>query len=400
MQTIGQTLRDHKGIGPGFDSLRFILAFSVLFVHCHLWQALGPDRDLLPLIGALPIPTWAFSTVLVPLFFALSGFLVAASAESLSIRDFVTNRALRIVPALGVEIILCALVLGPFVSSVPLASYFTDGQFYRYFLNIFGWVHYQLPGVFKDNPQTDYVNGSLWTVPHEISVYILLAISMWLGIFQRRVLLLTGTLLLLGTAIAVQTTQTWGLSFPGRDFLTTMFVTRGAARLIPVFFVGVLFYRYRDRIPLHGAIAAAAAVLYISATILFERETVLSPWGVMFTAPLYAYIVVWIGLSPRFALRGKKIGFIPIGLLVAGDYSYGIYLYGFPLQQTLLHAFPGIWNTAGFFAASTAVAMAFAVFSWHAIERPVLRLRRRRSPVSQPATATGYSGVAPSAANA
>src|SRR3954469_8816088 len=202
MRSIGQSLRDQGGVGPGFDLLRLVLAFSVLFIHCSLWRPVGPDLDLLPLFPSLPLPTWAFTTAIVPLFFALSGFLVAGSAESLSLTDFITNRALRIVPALAVEITLCALLLGPLTTSVAWASYFSDAQFYRYFLNAFGWIQYELPGVFKDNPHTDYVNGSLWTVPHEISVYIVLAISIYFGVFQRRGLMLCGVIVLFAIAIA------------------------------------------------------------------------------------------------------------------------------------------------------------------------------------------------------
>jgi peptidoglycan/LPS O-acetylase OafA/YrhL len=400
MRTIGQALRDQNGVGPGFDALRIVLAFSVLFVHCNLWRPAGPDLDLLPLVDGLPIPTWAFTTAIVPLFFALSGFLVAGSAESLSLRDFITNRALRIVPALAVEIILCSLILGPLVTDVSLATYLQDPQFHRYFLNMFGWIQYELPGVFKTNPQSDYVNGSLWTVPHEISVYIVLAVSIYCGVFQRRTLLLCGVVLLFVTAIAVHAAKAAGLSFPGLDFLSTVFVTRGAARLVPVFFVGVLLYRYRDRIPFNGAIAAIAATLYVAATCLFTRETLLAPIGVMLTAPLYGYIIAWIGLSPRFALRGKSIGVIPIGLLAAGDYSYGIYLYGYPMQQTLIHVFPGVWNTAGLFLASGTVVMAFAIFSWHTIERPVLRLRRRRASSGKSTPLPDYAANAPLAPSA
>jgi len=396
MRSIGQALRDQGGVGPGFDLLRLVLAFSVLFIHCSLWRPALPDLDLLPLFPGLPLPAWAFTTAIVPLFFALSGFLVAGSAENLRLGDFIANRALRIVPALAVEIALCALLLGPLTTTVPWATYFSDAQFHRYFLNAFGWIQYELPGVFKDNPRTDYVNGSLWTVPHEISVYIVLAISIYLGVFQRRSLMLCGVVLLFAIAIATDAANALGLSFPGLKFLTTVFVTRGAARLVPVFFVGVLFYRYRDKIPFHGGIAAAATALYLGAACVFERETLLGPLGVMLTALIYSYVVAWIGLSPRFTLRGKTIGIIPIGLLAAGDYSYGIYLYGFPLQQTLIHLFPGVWNTAGLFAASALVVMSFAAFSWHAIERPVLRLRRRRSaPAATTAPARSYALTPP-----
>ncbi len=399
MQRMDEALRAQDGIGPGFDALRLALAASVLFIHANaLWRPGSSDPDLMPLLEPFPVPTWGLSIALVPLFFALSGFLVAGSAEHLPLRDFLANRALRIVPALLVEITLCGLLLGPAVTTLPISEYFRDPAFFRYFLNVSGWIHYDLPGVFKDNPATHYVNGSLWTVPHEISVYVVLAASVWLGVFQRRALLLAGVAALFGVAIAVYLATAYDLHFPGLAAMNQIFVTRGAARLVPVFLTGVLFYRYRDRIPCHGGIAAAAAAIYLCSTCLVDRETMLNPIGVLFTAPLFTYVVTWIGISPRFNLRGKTLWIIPIGLLTAGDFSYGVYLYGYPLQQSLLHFFPGAWNTPGFFLASIILVMSFAVLSWYLIERPILRLRRRTRSGLRTAVATeSYVNTGPSA---
>jgi peptidoglycan/LPS O-acetylase OafA/YrhL len=395
MQSIGGVLRAHKSVGPGFDSLRLILAVSVLFVHsASLWRSANPDPDLMPLLNPLPIPTWALSTALVPLFFALSGFLVAGSAENLPLRDFIANRALRVVPALLVEVTLCGLLLGPLVTTLPIQDYFRDPAFSKYFLNVLGWIHYELPGVFKNNPETYYVNGSLWTVPHEFSVYVALATSVYLGVFARRRLFLVGVAALFGVAIATYFATAHAIHFPGSSALNEIFVTRGAARLLPVFFTGVLFYCYRDRIPFHGGFAAAATAVYLGATCLVQRETMLNPVGVLLTAPLFAYVVAWIGLSPRFSLRGRHLWVVPIGALTAGDFSYGIYLYGYPLQQSLLHFFPGMWNTLGFFCASLTVVASFAVLSWYLIERPILRLRRHtRSGLRTETVTDSYVGT-------
>ena len=87
------------------------------------------------------------------------------------------------------------------------------------------------------------------------------------------------------------------------------------------------------------------------------------------TAPLFAYIVNYAGLSERFVFKP----------LSRGDYSYGIYLYGYPLQQAMIQTMPGLDNRAAFFALSVAAASAMAIFSWHVIEKPVLRLRRKFS---------------------
>lgn len=396
MRSIGEVLRESNGMGVGFDTLRLVLASSVVFIHCSLRRSGSVDVDLEPLISHLPIPTWALSTAAVPLFFALSGFLLAGSAEKQSLGSFATNRALRIFPALAVEIVLCACLLGPLVTSLPLKDYFSSPLFFHYLLNIAGLIHYDLPGVFLDNPHTSYVNGSLWTVPHELSVYVMLGASIWLGVFRRPALLVAGLVVLLVAAVAVAAAPAYNLTFPGLAFLTKALVTRGAARLVPVFFMGVVLHRYRFRVPYHGGFALAGLALYLGMTCVISREIMLGPIGVILTAPIFAYVIAWAGLSSRFTLRNRVIFGLPVGLLVAGDYSYGIYLYGFPLQQTLLHFFPGNWATLTFFIASLSLALCVAALSWHFIERPMLRLRRGAGARRPDAITSDGSPAAPS----
>src|SRR5690606_37195273 len=126
--------------------------------------------------------------VLLPLFFALSGHLVSGSLDrSNSLGVFLGLRALRIFPALAIDPLLCALVLGPLVPTLPLMEYHQHRQLLEYFQNILGIIHYHLPGVFEDNPITE-VNGQLWTIPAELECYILLAALAAVGMHRRRAL--------------------------------------------------------------------------------------------------------------------------------------------------------------------------------------------------------------------
>ena len=102
------------------------------------------------------------------MFFALSGFLVASSLERCkTLFTFLGLRAIRILPALAVEIFISALIIGPLFTTEPAKAYFAAPEFHDYFLNILGDIHYHLPGVFAANP-SDAVNGQLWTVPYEM----------------------------------------------------------------------------------------------------------------------------------------------------------------------------------------------------------------------------------------
>ena len=151
---------------------------------------------------------------------------------------------------------------------------------------------------------------------------------------------------------------------------------------MPLFLVGILFYQYRERIPYRLGYALAAIAAYVALAAFGSPEWMVNPVFSFVTAPLFAYVVNYAGLSDRFVFKP----------LSRGDYSYGIYLYGYPLQQTLIQTLPWIDNRAAFFALSVAAASAMAIFSWHVIEKPILRLRRKFS-----LTARIHTGEAPAA---
>jgi peptidoglycan/LPS O-acetylase OafA/YrhL len=165
----------HQGIGPGFHFLRHALSAVILAHHCRVavLGAAGPATDALG--GAAAAGTAALGHgkvlggflqpalfALVGMFFALSGFLIAGSAlRTGKVGPFLANRCLRIIPALTVEVTLCALVLGPYFTTLPLKQYFSDPMFVTYFGNIVGHVSLALPGVFLDNPWPGIVNANL-----------------------------------------------------------------------------------------------------------------------------------------------------------------------------------------------------------------------------------------------
>src|SRR5579871_6738921 len=174
----------HHGAGPGFGALRLWLALAVLLVHSvtvtqydtglpqRLWS--GPARPLL--------------LAILPMFFALSGFLVTGSAlRSRSLNIFLVARIFRLLPALLVEITMSALILGPLLTRLPLRAYFSDPLFLSYFGNIVGHVQFYLPGVFADAPMPGVVNLNLWTLAPEYSCYLVIMVLLASGaLFDRR----------------------------------------------------------------------------------------------------------------------------------------------------------------------------------------------------------------------
>jgi peptidoglycan/LPS O-acetylase OafA/YrhL len=152
MKTFDNILQENRGAGPGFDLLRIGLAILILVAHTGWITGGSPTAGvMLPHPDSAPAASqglfdWGvlkrpFSDCLVPMFFALSGFLVTGSALRLrSVGKFLSARLYRLVPALVVEVTLSALVLGAIYTTYSLADYFTDATFYRYFLNMFGFI--------------------------------------------------------------------------------------------------------------------------------------------------------------------------------------------------------------------------------------------------------------------
>ncbi len=329
----------------GFDYLRIALAAGVLFWHSYV-VAHGHDAGAAYQAG----PFGAVLRLILPMFFSLSGFLVASSLErATSLPLFLSFRALRILPALAVEVTLSAMIIGPLVTTESLAQYFASPLFGTYLYNIVGFIHYRLPGVFADNPWPLTVNASLWTVPYELECYVALIVIHCLGLTKRPIVMGAATLLL----------SLSFLLFFRKGNLSELAIDPVPGRMLVVcFLAGVSLYTARRLVPCSTSLFAACACL----------SAVLLSWpALQFLAALpVAYATVWLGL--RDPPRNK--------LLLSGDYSYGVYLYGFVAQQCLMHLFKDrIGSTLPLFLCALVGTSLFAVFSWHAIEEPALRLK-------------------------
>ncbi|MFA6157321.1 acyltransferase family protein [Mesorhizobium sp.] len=362
MKTFGAMLTSYRGYGPGFNFLRITLAFSIVFYHVltnsdHWDLAHGPVL-------------WFLEYSLVPMFFALSGFLITASAQRLSLEDFLINRALRIVPALAVDILVCAFIIGPAVTTLPLANYFTNAGFFAYMLNIIGWVHFQLPGVFTRLP-VPQVNGALWTIPWEICCYTIMSVMMVTGVVRRPVatVLLLAIFLLAGIMV-----EHFASAEAGEvSALHIIFVGRGA-HLITAFLCGIIAYQLRDRIPMSRMLFGTCVGVAASAMLLLETSATGSVADRLILMPVLTYITIYSGLSRLVLPR----------ILEGGDYSYGVYLYHVPFIQLAILVGPSILvgTVVGIVTLTLtvgAVVLCVAAISWHLIEKPVLSLRKRCS---------------------
>lgn len=328
-----------------FDALRLLAATAVIFSHAFfLSEGNEKNEPLMIATGGQTI----LGVVGVFVFFIISGFLVTHSFETTSSPwRFIAKRALRIYPGFALCILLCAFVLGPLVTSLPTGAYLTSGGVYDFVLaNLAMNVeHNGLPGVrFTGYDIGTIVNGPLWSLPCEVVMY---GLVLALGVLRLLRLWVLLPLLVVGLAC---------LWF---DTAASPYFIGGVGWLLGFFVAGMVLYKLRDRriferrwalLALGGLIAAAALHQF---TLLF---------------PLFgAYLVL-------FAALDRTLPVIPATRF--GDLSYGLYIYGWPVEQALLYVTGGCpwWQL---FPAAFALSALLAYVSWHLVENPALRLKPR-----------------------
>lgn len=341
--TLDKRWNDVGGRPSGFDYMRLTLATLVVLTHTVI---IGEGRPAHAAIWEQP-GVRSLHAMILPAFFALSGFLVAGSLERCrTLISFIGLRALRIAPALVVETVLSAFLLGALFTTLPLKEYVTSREFFSYMLNMVGDVHYRLPGVFARNPYPNFVNGQLWTLPAELRCYLVLAILAGASIVYRPKLLLP--LVLVATALTPY--------YVSNVLRADRMMTVSPEVLILAFLYGVILFLNRKRAPWSagvGVLAFAAAFICLAI-----------PDMDAFAALPIAYVTVCIGLLNP-----------PRRFLFAADYSYGIFLYGYPIQQAVVAALGPMpwWENM---ALAFPIIVVFAGLSWHFVEKPALRLRK------------------------
>lgn len=326
-------------------AIRYAAAAIVILFHCY---ALTDRWDDEPLYAAFP--PMNLGALGVQVFFVLSGFLVTQSwlARS-SLVPFAAARVLRIYPALIAATVFTMLLAGV-SGALPWREFWSSPTTWRYFVRTASGfdVVDKLPGAFPANPFPHAANGSLWTLPVELRLYVALALAGLAGLLARPRAWLAVAAVLVAAAVA------WPEHVP-LDPNTSG--TRLAGLL---FLLGSLACVGQRHVPLSLPAAAAAAAIPLVDAQGLARD------GPLF-ALLLAYAVIAVAYHP--ALRAGNLARAP-------DYSYGLYVYAFPIQQTIVWAVPGI-SPLPLFAAALAATLAVAAASWHVLEAPALRLKSR-----------------------
>lgn len=335
------------GRDNNFQLIRFLAATAVILFHCYALTDRWTDEPVWRLAPELNL-----SVLGVGAFFVVSGFLVTRSwQERGRWIPFVAARVLRIYPAL-----LCAtlltIALAAWSSTMPWRAFLAEPRTLDYaWRTASTWSFVTgLPGAFATNPYRDAVNGSLWTLPVEVRLYAGVALAGVAGLLGRRYAWAGVALALLALFSAK---PEWFPLVPNDP---------GTRSLALLFGLGSVAYVWRGAIPV--TIPWLAAVVALVAV---------DPWGAGRGAlfPLWlAYTVLAVAYHPR--LRWRAFNRL-------GDYSYGLYIFSFPIQQILVAKLGGpLASSPGvLLATALPLALALAALSWHAVEEPALRVKSR-----------------------
>jgi len=322
--------------------LRLIAALMVLYAHSFAFYGNPPASFLgLTSYGGLGID----------IFFVISGYLIVKSWDfNPSPVNFLMKRSLRIFPALIVVVLISMFLLGPIFSTLGVKEYFAHPQFSSYFNNIILKPVFYLPGVLEHARIANAVNGSLWSLPVEFFMYL---VVMGLGLFfkggRKVYAAATGLFVLLvvfwcwrdAPLIVIYGTDVRNV------FLTGIY-----------FMIGACYAKFK----LERWFSLSGVCVLIMATIVLAPYAAVSKFLLWVTLP---YIVLAYGLSRSWL--GSWVNKV-------GDCSYGVYIYAFPVQQFILLQYPDITYSTYLFV-TVLITMILGYGSWHLIEKRILKYK-------------------------
>jgi peptidoglycan/LPS O-acetylase OafA/YrhL len=346
-----------------FNLIRMIAASAVLVSHSFA-LATG-DAANEPLRASLGM---TFGTIAVDIFFITSGFLVSESIlRRGSMRQFMLARVLRIYPGLLVATLLTALACSVWFTTLSFAEFWRSPQTWKFIaknatLVAPSGIEYRLPFTFVGNPwskadgEGGSVNSSLWTLPLELRMYIALVLAFGLVRLVQRTRVMSFEL---RTGLRTLCAALGVTALPLDVFTTVAGRHDLTLHLFTMFFVGAALQYFGVRRHLRAGLALALGAAIVAAAFVSRP---------LFSA-LYTVSLAYVVLAVAYLPRGPWLRFNRLG-----DYSYGTYIYAFPVQQAVAFWWPGI-GPWGMTALALPVTLALAVASWRWVEKPALAFK-------------------------
>ncbi|MDB5277876.1 MAG: acyltransferase [Ferruginibacter sp.] len=345
-----------------FDFIRYFLAASVILCHSYVMY-----YGTVNFLTKEPFLVWShgqisIGSMAVDFFFIISGFLILKSFESsCTTINYLTKRILRIYPGFITAFTLSILIAG-FIGTGLLfdwmnyRQYLTNLHKRNELIHLFTLQNPYQYSFFKTSPEKG-LNLSLWTIQFEFACYLLVPLFALAGLFTKG----WGLLLVFLCMYLVFTLQLNGYIFPYTDkqhlwFGNPFFLPR----FITYFLAGSCCYYYRSSIVRNNLIAALAFFVIVISFCWFKCIDEVLPFA-------GAYLLFFIAFHPRISL-GNFARY--------GDFSYGVYLYAWPVQQVLVYFFYTSLNPWTLFFYALCITTILAFCSWHLVEKPFLKLKK------------------------
>jgi peptidoglycan/LPS O-acetylase OafA/YrhL len=338
-----------------FHTLRHLAALLVIVGHSFELTrraTFGVIGD--PMGVMLGTETIAGSGVII--FFAISGYFVTQSAmRSKNMFEFLWKRGLRIIPAFWVMIAVVAFVVGPLVTTLSFQEYFSHRELQRFLMSLFFKLGGILPGVFVENPYSGIVNGSLWSLPLEVKCYLMVAVLSVFGLIWLRKLYVMA---------AIAMFIVFALLFVRAPFIIPIFRVDSITfvKLVTPFLIGAAVAIWA---PTRFASARLSLAALVCVSVLSYFIAPLQKWSWL----LFALSLAWCALSAGLTVqRERRTNSL---LEKPTDISYGMYLWAFPVQQTLIAQITSI-SFFFLFLGTLAIVLPIAYASWRWVEKPML----------------------------
>lgn len=344
-----------------FNIVRLLLAISVVYSHSFILYG-SKKTDILVRITNGQID---FGSLAVNGFFIISGFLITQSMlNSKGYIDYLIKRCIRIFPAFLVSLLFCAFVIGPIVSSYSIQEYFFTNNILEPLnfvwknitMNISGYS-WGFHDVFVNNPFASSVNGSIWTLKHELGCYFIVMIFSFFYVFKNRSTLLVISIVTLLLAILNIKFGINVLNLNESYWLLGIAEYNSFIIFSCYFIMGSLIYIYKDKLKVNYRYLLLCTLLIMLGNKTSNLKIIL-----LLVLP---YFLISICLITNIKSVTKY-----------GDFSYGIYIYSFPIQQLIVNYIGQNISLTTYIILSIIISFIFAVVSWRFIERPFLYLKK------------------------
>lgn len=322
-----------------FNLLRFIAALMVILFHNFMF--LGNNIFLYERVN--------IGSMAVDMFFIISGFLVSRSLlYNPSLFRYYISRFLRIWPALVLNSIVIAFIIGAILTKNLDANYLAAAVDYVYVnLTLHAPNVYTLPGVLE-NSLYSVVNSPLWTLGYEVFLYCVLALMSQTRLFRDKSLFLIFLSMVLFSNIVIAIVE-----------LKVHVFISNLLRFCPLFFLGVGFQLFKDEVWLSYERLLISLCLFIITVYLQNK-------GVDLTT-LYYLLLSYIMIAIAYLPKGRLLKFNAFG-----DYSYGLYIYGWPVGIGLSVV---ITDYVPLTLLTLFLTFICAFLSWHCVEKYFLSLK-------------------------